>query len=86
MGSQGLKGPRAAGALGGRGVEERWRAKEALRDETDTLETINRLGQTIVGELDQEILVQAVTGVATELTGAQFGGFLYNVPPSTERL
>ncbi len=30
-------------------------------------------------DLDQERIVQAVTDIATELSGAQFGAFFYNV-------
>src|SRR6266545_3017065 len=41
--------------------------------------TINRIGQLLSAELDQEKLVQAVTDAATDLTGADFGSFFYNV-------
>ncbi|HEY1921595.1 MAG TPA: ATP-binding protein [Tepidisphaeraceae bacterium] len=37
------------------------------------------LGKTMAGELDTAVLVQAITDVATELSGAQFGAFFYNV-------
>jgi signal transduction histidine kinase/ActR/RegA family two-component response regulator len=50
-----------------------------LREQTEVVETINRIGQLLSAELDQEKLVQAVTDAATELTGAQFGSFFYNV-------
>ena len=42
-------------------------------------EIIDRLGQLLVSELQTERIVQAVTDAATELTGAQFGAFFYNV-------
>lgn len=50
-----------------------------LEEQAETLETINRLGSLLSAELDQEKLVQAVTDAATELCGAQFGSFFYNV-------
>ncbi|HJQ33597.1 MAG TPA: ATP-binding protein [Pyrinomonadaceae bacterium] len=69
-----------------RDISERKRAdaalKRALREAQEAreeTETINRLGQLLSGELDQQRLVQAVTDAATELTGARFGSFFYNV-------
>jgi signal transduction histidine kinase/ActR/RegA family two-component response regulator len=58
---------------------ERQRAEAKLREQTEVVETINRIGQLLSAELDQQKLVQAVTDAATELTGAQFGSFFYNV-------
>ena len=52
---------------------------ERLQEQTEVVETINRIGQLLSAELDQERLVQAVTDAATELTGARFGSFFYNV-------
>src|SRR5688572_17223596 len=52
---------------------------EEARHEREVLETIIRIGQLLSAELDQQRLVQAVTDAATELTGAQFGSFFYNV-------
>jgi signal transduction histidine kinase/ActR/RegA family two-component response regulator len=67
-------------------VIERRRAEEdlllserRLKQQTEVVETINRIGQLLSAELDQQKLVQAVTDAATELTGAQFGSFFYNV-------
>src|SRR5207244_13210100 len=60
-------------------IAERKRAEAALREQARTIETINRVGQALVDELGQDQLVQAITDAATELTGAQFGAFLYNV-------
>jgi PAS domain S-box-containing protein len=58
---------------------ERMMVEAQLREETETLEAINRIGTMLSAELDQEKLVQAVTDAATELTGAHFGSFFYNV-------
>ena len=43
------------------------------------LETINRVAQIFASELDLERTVQSVTDIGTELTGAKFGAFFYNV-------
>jgi PAS domain S-box-containing protein len=50
-----------------------------VREEARSLETLNRVGTVIAAELDLDRAVQAVTDAATELTGAQFGAFFYNV-------
>ncbi|HEY1286954.1 MAG TPA: ATP-binding protein, partial [Burkholderiales bacterium] len=60
-------------------LEEQQRAADELREEARTLETLNRVGQTLAAELDLEKTVQAVTDAATELSGAEFGAFFYNV-------
>ncbi|HKP71584.1 MAG TPA: PAS domain S-box protein, partial [Pyrinomonadaceae bacterium] len=62
-----------------RDITERKRAEEQLREQAEIIETVNRLGQTLAGELDLHKLVQAVTDAATELSGAHFGSFFYNV-------
>lgn len=51
----------------------------ALVEQTEALSILNKLGQTISAELDLHKAVQAVTDAATELTGARFGSFFYNV-------
>lgn len=58
---------------------ERHQTIAELQEQTETVETINRIGQLLSAELDLQNLVQAVTDAATELTGAQFGSFFYNV-------
>jgi signal transduction histidine kinase/ActR/RegA family two-component response regulator len=58
---------------------ERIQSDIKLKEQSEVLETIYRIGQIVSGELDQRKLVQAVTDAATELTGAQFGSFFYNV-------
>ncbi|MEJ0100066.1 MAG: response regulator [Pseudomonadota bacterium] len=54
-------------------------AAAALHDETRLLETLNRTGGSLAGELDLERIVQMVTDAGVELTGARFGAFFYNV-------
>jgi len=60
-------------------VRERQRIEAALREESGTLEILNRTGAALAGELELEKLVQRVTDAGRELTGAQFGAFFYNV-------
>jgi signal transduction histidine kinase len=52
---------------------------ELIREQARTIETITRVGQAFAGALEEDQLVQAITNAATELTGAQFGAFFYNV-------
>ncbi len=71
---------RAVGMLGVvQDMTERKRTEEALREQTEALATVNELGQIVSAELDLHRMVQAVTDAATELTGARFGSFFYNV-------
>ena len=53
--------------------------EETLREQADALRTLYDVGQVISAELDLHNTVQAVTDAATELTGARFGSFFYNV-------
>ncbi len=53
--------------------------EETLREQADALRTLNEVGQLISAELDLHKTVQAVTDAATEVTGAGFGSFFYNV-------
>ncbi|SAK50436.1 sensor kinase/response regulator fusion protein [Caballeronia fortuita] len=53
--------------------------EQKLRDESHTLEILNRVGTAVAGELDLSRAVQVVVDAATELTGAAFGSFFYNV-------
>lgn len=54
-------------------------ALRRLEEKRRTLETLNRTGAMLAGKLDLEDIVQAVTDAATELLGARFGAFFYNV-------
>jgi len=60
-------------------ITDRRRAELALKEEAEALETLNRVGQAVAAQLDLDRIVQIVTDAATELTGAQFGAFFYNV-------
>ncbi|HET8796082.1 MAG TPA: ATP-binding protein, partial [Thermoanaerobaculia bacterium] len=49
------------------------------RQHARTLERLSEIGRTISADLDVQNVLQAVTDAATELSGAQFGAFFYNV-------
>ncbi|KXU92474.1 two-component system sensor histidine kinase/response regulator [Caballeronia megalochromosomata] len=53
--------------------------EQKLREESRTLEILNRVGTAVAGELELSRAVQVVVDAATELTGAAFGSFFYNV-------
>jgi PAS domain S-box-containing protein len=53
--------------------------EETLREQAEALRTLNEVGKVISAELDLHKTVQAVTDAATEVTGARFGAFFYNV-------
>ena len=74
-----VEGRKAGRVWSFREISERRRAEEALRDETRVLELLNKTGTTLTANLDLQALVQAVTDAATQLSGAQFGAFFYNV-------
>ncbi|WP_144150506.1 response regulator [Paraburkholderia sp. BCC1885] len=56
-----------------------------LREESRTLEILNRVGTAVAAELDLSRAVQVVTDAATELIGAAFGSFFYNRPQPEDR-
>ncbi len=62
-----------------RDVTQRRQAEQELREQTRTLEVLNDTWTAIAAELDLQSVVQLITDRATELSGAQFGAFFYNV-------
>lgn len=62
-----------------RDITERKQAEAQLREETQLVETLYHVGNTLIGELDLHKLVQSVTDATTSLIRAQFGAFFYNV-------
>ena len=60
-------------------ITERKRAEEVLREESRVLELLYKTGTLIAAQLDLQTLVQSITDAATQLTGARFGAFFYNV-------
>ncbi len=74
-------------SIGGRNAGRVWsfrdithqrRSEEALREESRTLDLLNKVGTTLASKLDLQALLQAVTDAATELSGARVGAFFYN--------
>jgi PAS domain S-box-containing protein len=62
-----------------RDITERRKAIEEIEAGRQTLQIVNRVGQTLSSELDLEKVVQSLTDAATKATGAAFGAFFYNV-------
>ncbi|HEV2912914.1 MAG TPA: PAS domain S-box protein, partial [Pyrinomonadaceae bacterium] len=60
-------------------ITERKLTEAGLHEQREVIETVNRIGGILSAELDPQKLVQAVTDAATELIGAHFGSFFYNV-------
>lgn len=54
-------------------------AEKALVEEAHALATLNRVGHAVAAQFDLDQIVQVVTDAATELSGAAFGAFFYNV-------
>jgi signal transduction histidine kinase/ActR/RegA family two-component response regulator len=74
-----LENARSILAARRRAAEQLLAVQEALREESRSLELLNETGMTIAAELDLQSLLQRVTDAATELSGARFGAFFYNV-------
>lgn len=62
-----------------RAEDERARLLVSEREARAEAETLNRVERLLAAELDFERLVQIVTDAGTELCGARFGAFFYNV-------
>ena len=62
-----------------RDITERKHVEARLREQAEIIETINHTGQVLSAELNLQKVVQVVTDAGTELSGAQFGAFFYNV-------
>ena len=60
-------------------IRELHAATDALSEQKRMLEVLNRTAASIASELNLERLLQMVTDVGVEITGAAFGAFFYNV-------
>jgi PAS domain S-box-containing protein len=60
-------------------ITARRQAERTAREEAHALETLNRVGQAVAAQMELERIVQIVTDAATEVSGAAFGAFFYNV-------
>lgn len=61
-----------------RDISERKRAEALLQQQAHRLETLNCVSRIISRDLDLDRIVQSVTDIATELSGARYGAFFYN--------
>jgi hypothetical protein len=59
--------------------DERDRARADAEAARAEVEALNKVGTALASELDVERIAQTVTDAATNLTGAEFGAFFYNV-------
>jgi PAS domain S-box-containing protein len=73
------KGKIIAASKVARDITERKQAEQRLREQAEIIETLNRTGQILSAELDLQRVAQVVTQASTELIGARFGAFFYNV-------
>jgi len=62
-----------------RDITEKKHAERLLQLQTARLAILNRVSREISRDLDLERIVQTVTDLATEVSGAGFGAFFYNV-------
>ena len=60
-------------------ISDRKASEQALLAQTHRLETLNHAAKSISSDLNLESIVQTATEAATEVTGARFGAFFYNV-------
>ena len=66
-------------------ITARKRIERALAEEAHALETLNRIGKAVASESELERIVQIVTDAATEVTGAAFSAFFYNVVEASQK-
>ncbi len=60
-------------------AESARRLEAEIREQKEMLERLHRAGRLLSAELDLDKLVQGVTDAATDLSGAEFGAFFYDV-------
>jgi len=60
-------------------VTERKKTENVLRQSEEELRILNRVGATLVSELELKTLLQTVTDAGRELSEAAFGAFFYNI-------
>ena len=65
-----------------RDITEQVRLRDEARQHAANTEKLAQVGAIVASALDRDTIVQKVTDIATELTGAEFGAFFYNVRDS----
>jgi PAS domain S-box-containing protein len=67
-----------------RDITGRKRGEERRRRQAHRLKTLNLVSRIVSRDLDLDRIIQSVTDIATELTGARFGAFFQNVTQDQE--
>ena len=62
-----------------RDITRQKRAEELIREQAHVLALLDTTGKAIASQLDLQNVLQTVTDTATQLIGAKFGAFFYNV-------
>jgi PAS domain S-box-containing protein len=62
-----------------RDITRQSRTEAMVREQAHVLELLDTTGRAIASQLDLKNVLQTVTDIATQLSGAQFGAFFYNV-------
>jgi PAS domain S-box-containing protein len=62
-----------------RDITRQKHAEAELQEQSRVLEVLEKTGRSISSHLDLQAVLQTVTDAATQLSGAQFGAFFYNV-------
>lgn len=60
-------------------IRELERTVTRLRADGRVVDALREIGQRLTAQLDLDLLVQQATDAGTEVTGAQFGAFFYNL-------
>lgn len=62
-----------------RDIHEQLQRENDLKLANQRLEILNSISKYFMGKIDQESILQKITDTTTELTGAAFGAFFYNL-------
>ena len=62
-----------------RDITEQVRLRDFAREHAADTEKLGEIGALVASSLDRDAIVQKVTDTATNMTGAEFGAFFYNV-------
>jgi hypothetical protein len=58
-------------------IDEQIKREQTLLASNQRLEALHRIGKTISSQLELTQLVQAITDITTQVSGAEFGAFFY---------
>ena len=66
-----------------RDITEQVRLRQVARQHAANTEKLAEVGAVVASALERDTILQKVTDIATELTGAEFGAFFYNARDSS---